>query len=331
MQHLIFKYLYPVNKENSVDIEVRPITGDLQIVVHINNKLAVEYYLNHCTDYSTGLSHNELKIAHQVVDVLSSIKGCVRKKEVKNTTNSWETTKDSYNSTLQGLGDKTSNFQKYNKNYILSNILISPLFTSNLLKAMKFCLRKKEYGPLVIGIHGTKGTGKTTLAKAIVEGLSCKPGTARRGSIYHFADPLKKAASELLGVPVEALEHLKNKGERIPGFTFTHREFLQHLGTTFMQATNENWAIELTEKYLKEVHEHTDVVVIPDVRFKHEAQFIKEECSGILIKLSREGHAVHDDHVSEQPIEDCVFDDVATVATQNDSLIVANFTINNYT
>ena len=210
MEQLTFKYLYPVNKGNYIDIRVRPIVSDLEISIHINSSVRANYYLHHPTVYCTPLSSNDLKIAHQIIDVLDSIKRHVRKEEIKSA-NSWGFTNEGYVKALQSLSNKAANFQKYNKNHILSNILANPFFMSGLLKTMKFYLMRKEYGPLVIGIHGTKGTGKTTLAKAIVMGLNAVPATVYRGSLYHFADPLKEAASTLLRVPVKALEHLKNK------------------------------------------------------------------------------------------------------------------------
>ena len=330
MEQLTFKYLYPVNKENYIDIRVHPTIGDLQIAIRTNRGAWVNYSLHHPPEYCTSHSSNGLKIAHQVIDVLNSIKRHVRKEEVKSA-NSWGFTNKDYGKALRSLGSKAANFQKHNKNHILSNILVNTFFTFNLLKTMKFYLMREEYGPLVIGIHGTKGAGKTTLAKAIIEGINNVPATTYRGSLYHFADPLKEATSALLGVPIKALEHLKNKDTCIQGSSLTYRQFLQTLGTEFMQSVNKDWAIELTEKYIEEVREHIDVVVIPDIRFEHEARFIKEQYNGILIKLNREGYTVKDDHASEQAIDCSVFDTIINVTTKNDSLVVANTIINTYT
>lgn len=328
MQQFTFSYFYPVNRKNLIKLQLYRLPNSLDIAIDINEDTETNHLLDQPAEYDYKLSKNDLKIAHQIVDVLNSVKRYVKRNELKN--NSWGISTEDYPNALHALNKKAANFQKHNKNYVLSIILANPSLTSSLLKTIKFCLMKEKYGPLVIGIHGAKGTGKTTLAKTIIQELNYSPNTLYSSSIYHFADPLKRAASNLLGIPVKVLERLKNKTECIQGSSVTYRQFLQTLGTEFMQSANKYWATDLAEKYLKEVSENTDIVIIPDVRFEHEVKFIKEKYKGTLVKLIREDHTVKDDHASEQGIPDHMFDTVVSVTTKNDTSIAANAIISTY-
>jgi hypothetical protein len=156
--------------------------------------------------------------------------------------------------------------------------------------------------PRIIGIKGLAGHGKDTVANMISEYLS--PNMVCKLSL---AEPLKEIVSILTGVPKNSID--SNKGTFLPEFGMNMRCLLQKLGTDVMrdQFHPDTW-IQIAERRLGEVPAH-QVVVIPDIRFENEIQFVRRN-RGIVIQVHRPNlpldPQVHS-HVSEQLKADCDF------------------------
>lgn len=159
--------------------------------------------------------------------------------------------------------------------------------------------------PGIAGIVGPKGSGKTSLAKAM---KSCfNEGDATR---MRFAGPLKRMVRQLLmeaGVdaPSEYVDG-DRKEEEIPGFPFdaNARHLMQTLGTEWgREIVDKNIWRDLTMERAKTKREEGLFVMIDDARFPNEVEAIRE-AGGIIIRVQRDGHEWDnaDEHASEGAI-----------------------------
>jgi hypothetical protein len=154
---------------------------------------------------------------------------------------------------------------------------------------------------MIIGITGTKRSGKDTIAKHLVDNYEF----IRVG----FADILKEAVANLFNMPLNYVEGLKENSEievtyQSPdylGFSFSGREFLQRFGTEMGRNTfGENFWVEQWESSLYRNSIQNDFIVVPDVRFKNEASRI-HTLEGQIIRVNRFGYE-SDGHESENPL-----------------------------
>lgn len=152
----------------------------------------------------------------------------------------------------------------------------------------------------VVGITGKAGHGKDTVARAILESLP----RGEYGNVYRLADPLKRAYETLFSLDRGSMENFQTKNERNSFTGTTHRQELQFLGTEAYRTRTGNpdvWIQLLAHNVLREETEE-GLVVVPDVRFPNEAEFIQQ--NGILVEVRRENSELvtHSAHVSEAGI-----------------------------
>lgn len=156
---------------------------------------------------------------------------------------------------------------------------------------------KRREGPLIVGLVGFKGVGKSAVAKH----LCAEHGFTRRPFAFHL-----KAMAGALGIPTDILDGddaMKSRPLDILGGKTT-RYALQTLGTewgrNFMGQdfwTN-RWRSGLPA---------CPRVVADDVRFPNEAEVILS-LGGLIVRIEREGCA-GDGHASENP--DAIHADVS--------------------
>ena len=165
-----------------------------------------------------------------------------------------------------------------------------------------------------IGISGYMHSGKDTFAGMLVERMRRfpAPGCSRLGAalfkgsridarIRAFAYPLKKLAVDIFGFTWEQMTDQRLKHEVDSFWGVTPREFLQMVGTEmFRDVFRRDVWIKVMEKYASSIPKA--VIVIPDVRFPEEVDFICRD--GVLIRVNRHGPAVGKDgaHESERHI-----------------------------
>ena len=155
---------------------------------------------------------------------------------------------------------------------------------------------KVTSGVKLIGIHGHAGAGKDTVADYLCE------------SYYHtyaesFASPLKDAAASAFGVSRHMFDTQDGKATVLPFWNVSPRQIAQFMGTEMFRETlaklmpdigSDFWVKRmagLLSNSLPDsqaVYNSEDVVVIPDVRFQNEYDFIVEN-NGIIIHLTRPG------------------------------------------
>ncbi len=142
----------------------------------------------------------------------------------------------------------------------------------------------------IIGIAGNKGSGKDTCANLLRchfenQGLKVK--------ILHFADPLKYGLSTMLNIDSSHFFNRNLKEEVLSTFDkkYTPRYIMQFLGTNvFQKLFGENvWCKSLYNQIITQHYtELFDVILIPDVRFRLEVDFVKNVFFGKMIFVKEE-------------------------------------------
>ncbi len=146
----------------------------------------------------------------------------------------------------------------------------------------------------LIGICGHAGSGKDTVADYIRHAHDDTWKLA-------FAKPLKEAAAILFGIPLDAFTETDWKEVPDVYWNLTPRAAAQFFGTEMVRETvdkllpgigSDFWIHRLimTLRGEDESCEYTedDVVIIPDVRFQNEYDWIIDK-GGIIIHLTRPG------------------------------------------
>ncbi len=183
----------------------------------------------------------------------------------------------------------------------------------------------------LIGINGYAGAGKDTVAQYI--------GTRYQTTyIESFAGALKEACSAAFGIPREAFIDPALKDSINKYWGLSPREILQFMGTeifrgevsSFVGVPEGDFWLQrmhgrLTGKLICEnvdgVYEPGDTIIIPDVRFQNEYEYITQN-GGWVIHLTRPGHEGNVgilDHASEDGIE--VTDPAKTYQISNNSTL----------
>lgn len=163
-----------------------------------------------------------------------------------------------------------------------------------------------------IGIVGYAGVGKDTLARELREHLQTFVNDFDNTcDICGFAVPLKDAITALFMIRTGALENREIKESIEPITGKTYRKLMQLLGTEFCRTVLcEDFFTKLLDNYVNS-NPSLKYVIVPDVRFPDEAQFIRDK-KGLLIKLIRmdNPHEIAIDHASEAHINHLAVDTI---------------------
>lgn len=151
--------------------------------------------------------------------------------------------------------------------------------------------------PLLIGLGGKKKAGKDTVCRILGE---LYPDTLRLA----FADALKAELAAACDVPISVVEEKKD----------VFRLGLQWWGTEFRRGLSgpDYWVdqlkIRLDAARAMFAEKPGALIVVTDVRFPNEADFVRAE-GGLLVQVRRESlQAGHDLHLSETALDDYEFD-----------------------
>lgn len=140
-----------------------------------------------------------------------------------------------------------------------------------------------KFNGVLIGVHGAAEAGKDTVAAMLRSVL---------GTLYidSFARPLREAYVALfgqaLGFKIDDLYSPDFKRQVNLLTNRTHREELQLLGTEHYRDGTGNRQIWVHNLYLRNIN-CIDFVIIPDVRFENEADFISQH--GLILEVQRPG------------------------------------------
>jgi hypothetical protein len=146
----------------------------------------------------------------------------------------------------------------------------------------------------LIGIHGRARTGKDTVGKYLHD-------THDNTYKLAFADPLKKAAAMMFGIPEDAFWDDDTKEQIDTFWNVSPRQIAQFFGTDMVRENvnklipsvgQDFWVYRMAHclNGLGDQVEYDadDVVVISDVRFQNEYDWITAQ-GGIIIHLTRQG------------------------------------------
>jgi len=133
---------------------------------------------------------------------------------------------------------------------------------------------------MLIGIAGAAGSGKTTLAEGLADEYFI--------TIHGLADPIKRALETMFGLDSRIWDDRVAKEEPIPEIGRSPRYLAQTLGT--------EWGRELVhpELWIKIAdvkHQQHKSLIIPDVRFQNEAEWIRNN-SGAILYITRPGQEI---------------------------------------
>ena len=159
--------------------------------------------------------------------------------------------------------------------------------------------------PKVIGLHGVAKSGKSTAAAIL--------------KMYGYVEiplaaPLKRSIAAIFHIPVESLEEQGFKESVAPIGGIPWRKYLQGLGAEgFGRALDPEYWIRLNQFSVRKAlsDKHVAGVVIPDIRFSNEAEYVRRE-GGLVLKIERlNGERLRGDlasHPSEQGIPEHLVD-----------------------
>jgi len=162
----------------------------------------------------------------------------------------------------------------------------------------------------IIGFHGIAGAGKDTAAFAIKE---LEPST----DIFAFAGPLKEACKILFNFTNDQLYDQIIKEEIDERWKKSPREILQWLGTDILRENIDQDFFVMNMKQRIESSK-ADYILISDVRFDNEAEFIRS-LGGKIIKIERDmgkssknkGKTTkHSGHITEKGISPHLIDSI---------------------
>ena len=176
-----------------------------------------------------------------------------------------------------------------------------------------------------IGLIGTKGSGKDTLADYLV--------LNKQFIKYSFANPVKDIAKILFDLDESQLNGI-NKEVIDKRWGISPRIMFQRLGTEFGQYKLYELFPELKSKIKSRqlwlrlfeifLEKHSDKnIVIADVRFKHEADFLKK-LNFNLIKINRDKLTI-DSHISEIELNNITTIDYTINNNGNKEELYSNF------
>jgi len=144
---------------------------------------------------------------------------------------------------------------------------------------------------MIIGISGKMGAGKDTLANILVD---LYPQLV----VHKFAQPIRDEMRKRFGLNSEDLEFRKNT-MRVEGKLI--REHMQTIGDKY-RAIDKNFFV------LAMISRRSHYIVISDVRFNNEAEWIRKE-GGIIINIERDNpNAILTEHVSEDGLDEHYID-----------------------
>ena len=122
----------------------------------------------------------------------------------------------------------------------------------------------------VIAITGQAGSGKDTVY-GLLKGMLPKLDVVR----VAFGDEVKKEYADHLGIALDELMARKNG----------HRIGLQKWGTEHRRGEDRDYWIDKVRPQIDFLMKTADVIVVTDVRFINEAQFLKKEYDAAIVRV----------------------------------------------
>lgn len=184
----------------------------------------------------------------------------------------------------------------------------------------------------IIGLTGQKGNGKSEIAKALLRGNAQHVDNGTNICTYSFAMPIKHICLILFGG-----EHRHwygdAKEQELPDWKTTPRRIMQRVGTEmFRKEWGEDFWIRCAQvhlnrmdEYHRDLHNSNICVIIDDVRFDNEAEFIINN-GGSIYEVRKLPFVVSEDtHASEQGISPSYIKAVVEAANMDELNLNAKY------
>lgn len=167
--------------------------------------------------------------------------------------------------------------------------------------------------PMLIGIAGKARSGKDSVGWYFKERYKFQT--------YAFADPLKKAASEMFGVPLSSFYDGILKEIVIEEWGFSPRQMIQRLGTEGGRQLfrKDIWTkrAEIEWNNVQRITiDNCRGLVVTDIRFENEAEMIRKN-GGLVIHIQRDDAQKINSHESENGVE---FNPSDVIISNNDTI-----------
>ena len=149
--------------------------------------------------------------------------------------------------------------------------------------------KKRKKKAIVIGLVGKAGSGKDTVFSLLHAMVPDKEFVR-----LAFGDEVKKEVADRHEIPVQVIE--ENKA--------VFRVILQKWGTDYRRVQHEGYWIDKVKTQIDFLRDNVDVVVITDVRFMNEVDYIKNKCKGVIIRvIGKHNRLLHSTHRSETELD----------------------------
>ena len=147
--------------------------------------------------------------------------------------------------------------------------------------------------PRLIGLHGPARSGKDTVGQMLVDGFGVQP--------LSFAEPIRNALRGMMNL-TDVHFHGDLKEAVMPWLGKSPRQLMQTLGTEWGRGIvhPDLWLL-LAEREIEKAFEHGRSVVITDVRFENEAEFVRKQ-GGQVWHVHRANAVKVNAHASEAGI-----------------------------
>ena len=155
----------------------------------------------------------------------------------------------------------------------------------------------------IIAFAGRKQSGKSTLCTQVVNFIYDLEQLEDQAVIYNFADPLKNACMDILGLSFDQCYGTDDQKNELvncykDGNQMTARQVLQTVGTDFFRSIQHNVWADATIRRIQQ--DNPLVALIGDCRFPNEVEAVKK-AGGTVIKLTR--NLYNSDHASETALD----------------------------
>ena len=163
--------------------------------------------------------------------------------------------------------------------------------------------------PLIIGLAGPIGCGKTTLAELLRDSESCGYGV-----VMSFANGVREEVNAVFGIPTHLMA--TQEGKATPWvLDLTVRDIMQLWGTNVRRSQDPDYWVKRAMQQVDTLTAASpsacpDFVVFDDVRFPSEANAIRDR-GGIVVRLDPYPGwtpTEADKHISEHAMDDYAYD-----------------------
>ena len=132
----------------------------------------------------------------------------------------------------------------------------------------------------LIGIHGKAGSGKDTIANVL--------SNTWFSQVKAFADPVRDLTAAMFRIDRVLFIDRTDKETIIPDLGYSPRELLQYVGTELVRdnVDEQFWIKHMSWRIAAS---HSSTIIIPDVRFQNEVNWVLSHPKSYLISVHRPG------------------------------------------